>query len=119
MSEVSAQLDEIARAVQVSAPFDLSPRGVRFRPGPELAAMLDRLVALGDAVVPALAERLGHEALAIMAIVWLYLLVGIATKRARAVIETFIADMKRRSRWTEEFPGQREILLFIGEWNGV
>jgi len=114
VSGSKSKLDAIAEEVKASAPFDISPRGIAFRPSQTLAAKVDELIAQGDAAVPALAARLETEADALLSMVWLSALVRIQTPKARAAIDAFVDSMIREKRWEGQFPGRREILLFLG-----
>jgi hypothetical protein len=110
----AAELDAIASAVKANAPFDVSPRGITFRPGEPLAAKLDGVVARRDAAVPALAARLESEHDALLSLVWSSLLVRIGTPAAHAAIDAFVESVVRDERWKGQFPGRREVLLFLG-----
>lgn len=112
--EVEASLEAIAARVRSSSPFDLSPRGIRFRPDAELTGRIDSVARAGDSAVPMLAARLETTVDAFIALVWLYLLIRIRTPAAEAAIRAFVDRVEREESWSKLFPGRREILLFLG-----
>jgi hypothetical protein len=116
--DLEAGLDRVDDGVRSTAPFDLSPRGIRFRPGPELEVAMAEVAARGDSAVPAIADRL-EQANALGAIPWLSLLTRIGTPPAAKAIDDFVEQVERENRWAGEFPGPREILLFLGRAEGV
>ena len=107
-------MQEIERSIAETAPFDISPRGIRFRPHAELSALIERLAALGDIAAAALADRIDHTGDPLMAIVWLHSLRQIGTTASSALFERILDRIQRRQRWADQFPGLREVLLFAG-----
>jgi len=109
---LETQLDEIDAAVRVSSPFDVSPRGIRFRPDARLEAMIGELSECGEQAVAALSNRLGNDQF--LTLTWLHALKTIGTEKAQEEIDVFVERMLKDRLWEKTFPGQREILLFLG-----
>ena len=116
--DIARALDDIDESVRSTAPFDISPRGIRFRPGPEMESQLQAVAGRGDAVVPALSGRLADSD-PLRSIVWLSLLTRIGTPAAAAATDEFVERLDREDRWAGEFPGRREILLYLGRPNAA
>lgn len=116
--DIEAALDLVDESVGATAPFDISPRGIRFRPGTEMEKQLEAVAGHGDAAVPALSARLANSD-PLRSIVWLALLTRIGSPAAAAATDEFVERLDREDRWSGEFPGRREILLFLGRWNGA
>lgn len=107
-------IGQIERSVAEASPFDLSPRGVRFRPDADLSGRIERLAALGDPAATALADRLGRTDDPLLAIAWLYCLRQINTAASQKLFAAAVEGMRHQDRWVGRFPGLREILLFAG-----
>jgi hypothetical protein len=107
----SADLDRIADRVDHGPGFDVSPRGVSFRPDPELDALLDDL---GDDDVPALKQRLQDAEDPLMAMTWVKALLAVATPAAAQAVDDYAETLDRHDPWRGGFPGRRELLLYLG-----
>jgi hypothetical protein len=108
-----AQLDRIAALVRERAPFDVSPRGVGFRPDADLDRALDAVAAGGEAAVGPLEARLaGADPLAALA--WLTALRRIDAPAARAAVDAYAERVEREDPGPGGFPGAREVLRFLG-----
>ena len=106
---LETHLNEIEAAVRVSSPFDVSPRGIRFRPDARLEAMIGELSECGEQAVAALSNRLGDDPF--LTLTWLHALKTIGAEEA---IDRFVERMLKDRLWEKTFPGPREILLFLG-----
>ncbi len=113
-ADADNERDAIIASLREMAPFDVSPRGVTFRPSGALEAQLRTIIKGGNKVVPILAQRLSQTRDAWSAIVWLYCLKNIGTVEAENAIQNFVATMESQNLWAGQFPGQREIKLFLG-----
>ena len=111
---LEAHLDEIDSAVRGSSPFDVSPRGIRFRPDARLEAMIGELAECDEQAVAALSNRLRAVDNQFLALAWLKALKTIGTGKAEEAIELFVERMLKDQLWEKTFPGPREILLFLG-----
>ena len=107
----SPELDRIADHVRHGPGFDISPRGVTPRPDPELDPLL---AGLGDGEVPALRERLEAERDPFMAFTWLRALLAVGSPAAAQAVDAYAARLEREDPWGGEFPGRRELLLYLG-----
>lgn len=112
--EVVAHLDDIESAVRSAAPFDVSPRGVSFRPESDLKVMIEQLSDCADEAVAALSNRLEVTSSQFLSLTWLQCLKAVGTQKAEEAIHKFVERMLRERLWVDEFPGPREILLFVG-----
>jgi hypothetical protein len=112
--DIKAELDTIESQFHVAAPFDASPRGIRFRPDADLARRIEAVASRGDAAVAAVAGRLQTEANALDALVWLYILKQIPSSAAEAAIAAYVTHIRQHGLWEGQFPGRLEILLFLG-----
>ena len=117
-AECEAHLDAIESAVRTSSPFDVSPRGIRFRPDSQLAAMIEELSECPDETVAALSTRLGALDNQFLTLTWLHCLKTIGTRKTEEAIDVFVERMQREQLWKDMFPGPREILLFLGRTKG-
>ncbi len=113
-SECGRQLDDIEASVRASSPFDVSPRGIRFRPDPQLEGLIDELTECPDEAVEALSNRLRTVDDQFLALAWLHCLKTIGTPKADEAIDSFVERMQTEGLWVNTFPGPREILLFLG-----
>jgi hypothetical protein len=111
---LDSQLDEIRAMMRDTAPFDISPRGIRVRPGEAMLAKIDAFVAQGEVAQETLVKRLNQEADPFALLIWLYSLKQFQSPGAEAAIEAFAQRLERGAILENEFPGKREILLFLG-----
>ena len=108
---MAADLDAIAAHVHEHPALDLSPRGLRPRPDPDLDALLGRL---DGTEVPELRDRLSGERDPILALTWLRALLSIDNTEALEVIAGYADRLEREDPWPGVYPGRRELLLFLG-----
>jgi hypothetical protein len=107
-------MQAIEQSLYETAPFDISPRGIGFRPDAVLSGQIDQLAASGDAATTLLVGRLASTDDPLLAIAWLYCLRQIATPAACAASDAALEFFQQRDRWAGQFPGLREVLLFAG-----
>ena len=112
--ELDDALDRVEQTVASDAPFDLSPRGVRFRPEGELERQIEAVAERGDEAVAPLQRRLGDSPDPLAALVWLSILNRVGTAGARGAMDDYAARIERDDPWPEAFPGRRELLLYLG-----
>jgi hypothetical protein len=112
--DVEFILQAIEQSLYETAPYDISPRGIGFRPDAVLSGQIDQLAASGDAATTLLVDRLASTEDPVLAITWLYCLRQIATPAARAGSDSALEFFQQQDRWAGQFPGLREVLLFAG-----
>ncbi len=114
----SRDLELILQAIEQSlfetAPFDISPRGISFRPDAELSRQIDQLAAGGDAATALLVDRLATTDDPLLAIAWLHCLRKIGTSAAQAGFSAAVERFLLQDRWLGQAPGLREVLLYAG-----
>jgi hypothetical protein len=106
-----ADLDAIAARVEHGPGFDVSPRGVSFRPDPEIEQLL---AVLGPDDVPALTERLKGASDPLLALTWMRALVAVRSPEAEQALNEYVDGLNRHDPWPGAFPGRRELLLYLG-----
>ncbi len=112
--DLDKELDAMATQARTTPPFDVTPRGIRFRPDELLKQRTMKVAALGNLAVTLLNLRLETVNDPFLALLWLYTLQQVGTPEATATIEKFVKRLKQERLWADEFPGPREILLFLG-----
>jgi hypothetical protein len=114
---VAADLDRIEQLVRERAPFDISPRGVGFRPDDELSAELRAVADEGERAVPEVQARL-EAADPLTALAWLTALRWMDAQAATAAIDRYAERLRRDDPWKGSMPGAREVLLYLGRSSG-
>jgi hypothetical protein len=107
----AAALDAISARVEHGPGFDVSPRGVSFRPDPELEELL---AGLGADDLPALSERLNGTGDPMLALTWIRALLSVGTPKAARVLDEYVDALNQHDPWPGGFPGRRELLLYLG-----
>lgn len=110
---IEAELDSLAGLLASEAPFDISPRGIGFRPGPEIRRRIESVCRRNDDTIRRLAARL-RASDPFESVLWISCLRQIPSHEATLAIDGFLQDLRDSGRWAEQFPGQREIELFAG-----
>jgi hypothetical protein len=87
---------------------------VTIRPDAALDSRIAEISTRGDHAVPAIDERLRTGDDPFLALIWLYCLERIGTRRAAEAVDAFTERLAREQLWVDDFPGQREILRFLG-----
>ena len=106
-----ADLDAIAARVEHGPGFDVSPRGISFRPDPELEQLL---AVLGPEDVPALSTRLNSAGDPLLALTWMRALAAVGSPEAERALNEYVDSLNRHDPWRGGFPGRRELLLYLG-----
>jgi hypothetical protein len=108
------KMDAIETYIDRTSPFDITPRGIRFRPDEKLSAALDAITSQKDVFVKKIEERMKGSADFFHAMIWFYCLKKIDTSSAREATARALSNFKQAGTWQNGFPGIREMEIFLG-----